>query len=70
MIEMTGILPEHATMMSSRLPVAPKDVTPSSTRWPSPSQIPIIGSCDFSANSATLTIFLACISPIVPANTE
>ena len=68
--EMTGILPEQATNMSSSWPVAPREVTPSSTRWPSPSQMHIMGNWDFSANSATLAILRACISPIVPANTE
>ena len=64
-----GILPEHATKISKSSPVAPRDVTPSSTLCPSPSQMPISGSWDFSANSATLATFLACISPMVPENT-
>ena len=68
--ENSGILPEQATKISNSSPVAPSEVTPSSTLCPSPSQIPINGNCDFSANSATFATFLACISPMDPEKTE
>ncbi len=68
--EIIGILPEQATSMSSSSPVAPREVTPSSTLCPSPSHMPTMGSCDFSANSATFATLRACISPMVPEKTE
>ena len=67
--EKIGIRPEQATRMSSNSPVAPRAGTPSSTRWPSPSQMPMSGNWAFSAKAAILAILRACISPMVPEKT-
>ena len=67
--EMMGILPEQAARESSISPVAPSAGTPSSTRWPVPSHMAMIGRIVRLARSIVDAILLACISPMLPPKT-